>query len=139
MMDLPQLAEFSFLSSLAKKNIQQFIDEADGIRHVNDIYNLLKIYHFIQLNDECWREDIVATMNEKRNWSKTIKIANNNMAGRRLIRVVATDPVRGEKYEITNKGAFVIDQYMSWLREEERKVFYAIKLNRRKAKEHKEK
>jgi hypothetical protein len=138
MIDLKHLAEFSFLSNIAKKNVKQFIDAHVEVKKMQDVYNLLKVHYLIEINDECWSGDIVATMNNKRNWMKTIKIANNAMANKRLLRIVARDPIRGDKYEITNKGRFIIDQYMSWIREEERKVFYEIKLSRKKSKEHKE-
>jgi hypothetical protein len=136
-MDLQNMAEFSFMNSLSQKNTKQFL-ERTNLRRMQDVHNLLKIYYFIHINGECWSNDIEATMTERRSWTRAIKIANNTMANKRLIRIIGREKIRGDKYELTNKGMYIIDQYISWMREEQRKVFYAIKLSRKKAKEHKE-
>ncbi len=135
MIDLPTMAEFHFLASLSRKDPHSFVDAHPEIRKVQEVYNLLKIHYFIHTTGECWREDVVASMNDNPKWPRVVGYTNYFLKANNLIRIIDRNKVRGERYEITNKGMYMLEQYMVWLREEEKSIFYKIKLMRKNAKE----
>jgi hypothetical protein len=77
-------------------------------------------------------------MMEGRDFSRKVGIGAYYMMKGRYINIVDKDKVLGEKYELTNKGKYLIDQYALWIREQEKKWFYQMRLSHKKSKELKE-
>ena len=137
-MDLSEMTEFSFLRDISQKNPQEFIDSTEGFSYIPHIFYLLKINHFINITGECWVQDIILTMTDRRSWQKRITMSTERLVHKRFLRVLDNCKIRGKRVELTNKGTYMIDQYMVWIREEERKIFYQIKLMKKKVQESKE-
>ena len=131
-MILDDLAEFSVRNFLGSANIREFLVE-NNLYSDWVIYAMLSVHYFNNTKDSCYFADIEAI--SRPGIRIALKISFHNMVKSRHLDVVEKDENLGNKYEVTNKGRAILDRYMIFLKEEERKRFYIIKKNHRDAQE----
>ena len=136
-MDLPTFAEFQFLQTMHYANMQEFL-HIHRLRSDTVLISLMKMFHVIEANNECWQSDMVDIMGEDPKWAVKIAIGAHYMMQGRYIRYGRKDEILGREYQITNKGRALLDQYTSWIREKEMQAYYKMKKTHAKSRELKE-
>jgi hypothetical protein len=77
-------------------------------------------------------------MIDKPKMERIVGISIYYMMKDRYVNRLEKDKVLGQKVELTNKGRYLLEQYASWIREQEKAWFYKMRLSHKESKELKE-
>ncbi len=136
-MDLNDMSEYCVLHLLAQSN-KPSISERLDVYGLSVPLNLLKVNFFLETNDSCWTRDISDSMTQRDGVYKKAEIRMYYLKQGRFVREVEKDEYLGGSFVLTNKGRRVLDRYVLFLREEQRKVNYRIKESHKISREMKE-
>ena len=137
-MDLNDVSEYFMLHLFSQRNSKRFCEQ-ERIYSVAIVFNLLKVHYFIHTKNSCWTRDIVDCLKDSPKTPKSVEIGMYYLAQGRYVSEQEKDKVLGKRWELTNKGTYLINRYTAWLREEQRTLNYKIKESHKESKELKEK
>ena len=125
-MDLDDISEYYMLHLFGNRSRDKFCEQ-EKIHSLAIVLNLLKVHYVIHKNNECWTRDIADSLKQKPNVYKKVEIGMYFLSQGRYVKEIGKDKVLGKKWELTNKGLFLLGRYTLHLREEQRNVNYRVK------------
>jgi len=120
------------LHLIAQREAKKFCKD-NNIYGIPVIFNLLKVHYFINTKNSCWTRDISCSL--KSGKYIKVEVGMHFLKNGRYVNEVETDKLLGKRWELTNKGIYLLDRYAAWLREEQRNLDYKIKLTHKKSRE----
>lgn len=136
-MDINDISEYFMLHLFGQRNSQAFCEQ-ENIYSRAIVYNLLKVHYFIYTKNSCWTKDIIDCLKDSPKQSKKVEIGMYFLSQGRYVAEQERDKVLGKRWELTNKGTYLLNRYAAWLREEQRKLNYKIKESHKESRELKE-
>jgi hypothetical protein len=138
-MDIDDFAEFTVLNLLGERKISEFIKAQDCYLNKNYIFKLLMMHYLISSKGSCWTQDIIDGIAYRKGQKTRVEAALYMMTQSRVVIKREQGRGLGHRWDITNKGMYIIRQYAAWTRDQQREYHYKIKESHRILRELKEK
>lgn len=112
--------------------------EQERVHSIGLVFNLLKVFHFINTNKTCWTRDVADSLKQNPDPYRKVEIGMYFLSQGRYIVELDKDKYLGKSWGMTNKGRSLLDRYAAFLREEQRIINYKIKESHKISREMKE-
>ena len=140
-MDLDDIAEFTMLKYITDKKMDDFMEVNKKDFYINGAYlsKLLMVYYLHKEKGSCWEKDLLEAAIDRGGNKQRTSIIFHRMYNGRLVTRHDRSKILGYRFEVSNKGMHVLRQYTSWVREEQRKYHYKLKVYNKEHREFEEK
>lgn len=139
-MEIDEIAEYTTINLLVNRNFKDFAKSQEYFVSPSIVFGLLRIHYLINTKGSCWTKDLLDGISENRiNRKRNLDLSLHFHMKANVIERKERDKILGYRWEITNKGMFILQQYSMFIKEELKKYHYKIKKSHKESRELKEK
>lgn len=120
------LTEVIALEALASYHYEDFRKRAHG-QGTNHVYYLSIVHYIYERAQSCYEIDLFELCRSR--VKNRVARSINALVKQDCLEIINRDIRKGYNYRLTNKGVYVLTDYISFLKELEKEYFYKIREN----------